>query len=425
MPTCKICGKKSLFLKVNSESICKDCVHKISLKKIENNKVNTKNIEEEIQSVNEYVISFLKNEDLLTICHNFVGANTLVPLEFLDLVYVPIIAPKNFDAYGVYTPTTEYKFIFPNNINVIVSPYIEVLREYNDGNLYANQSSLLVASVIRKAGIDLPLKFNEYGRIYNDISREFNKIRELFKTLCNQNVIGTQQNIYKYFAFIFLLNSIKKNIYTLIAEQYAVNNRISLSDYSTKSIENIIEILHTAGEKTNRIFMFLLSLYIKQQPNTPINKLENELTPIICKSIRTLNECKYLDKLRKYENNDSIRYTIAQIDMMDSIQFEKFIADFFDSLGYQAKATKPSGDQGVDIIAQKGNKIIAIQAKHYSQAVGNHAIMEVVGGAKFYNASICYVITNNYFTKSAKVLAAANNVILWDRDILIEKLSEL
>ena len=50
MPTCKICGKKSLFLKVNSESICKDCFHKISLKKIENNKVNTKNIEEEIHS---------------------------------------------------------------------------------------------------------------------------------------------------------------------------------------------------------------------------------------------------------------------------------------------------------------------------------------------------------------------------------------
>ena len=51
--------------------------------------------------------------------------------------------------------------------------------------------------------------------------------------------------------------------------------------------------------------------------------------------------------------------------------------------------------------------------------------MEVVGGAKIYNATLCYVVTNNYFTKSAKELAAANNVILWDRDKLIEKLSEV
>ena len=51
--------------------------------------------------------------------------------------------------------------------------------------------------------------------------------------------------------------------------------------------------------------------------------------------------------------------------------------------------------------------------------------MEVVGGARFYNATLCYVITNNYFTKSARQLADANNVILWDRDTLKEKLSEI
>lgn len=424
MAKCKICGRKGLFLKVNSESICKDCVRNISIKEKANHKLNSTNIENEIQAVNKYVISFLENEDLLTICQNFVEASPLIPLEFFDLVYVPIIAPAGFDTYKVYAPVADYKFIYPNNVAVENSTYIEILKAYNDGNLYADQSSLLVASVIRKAGINSPFIFNEKGETYNYISKELNKIRELFKTLCNQNVIGTEQDINKYFAFLYLLCSTKKNLYALISEQYASDRNISVSDYS-KSIESIIEELYVSGEDSGNILLFLLGLAIKQHFNMPINKLESELKPIIDECIRKLNERKYLDKLRKGEISKPPKYNIAQIDLMDSAQFEDFVAEIFNSLGYQTKRTKLSGDQGVDVIANKGNKIIAIQAKHYNQAVGNHAIMEVVGGAKFYNASICYVITNNYFTKSAKALAATNNVILWDRDILIEKLNEI
>ena len=116
---------------------------------------------------------------------------------------------------------------------------------------------------------------------------------------------------------------------------------------------------------------------------------------------------------------------MLEIDKMTPSQFEIFVAELFCKFGYRAETTKLSGDQGIDVIAKKGNQVLAIQAKHYNLAVGNHAIMEVVGGAKFYNATLCYVITNNYFTKCAKELAAANNVILWDRDKLIEKLSKI
>lgn len=424
MAKCKICGKQGLFFKVNSESICKDCVRNISIKENANQKLNSTNIEEEIQAVNKYVISFLKNEDLLTICQNFVEASPLIPLEFFDLVYVPIIAPAGFDTYRVYAPVADYKFIYPNNVAVENSTYIEILKAYNDGNLYADQSSLLVASVIRKAGINSPFIFNEKGETYNYISKELNKIRELFKTLCNQNVIGTEQDINKYFAFLFVLCSTKKNLYALISEQYASDRNISVSDYP-KSIESIIEELYVSGEDSGNILLFLLGLAIKQHFNMPINKLESDLKPIIDECIRKLNERKYLDKLRKGEISKPPKYNIAQIDLMDSAQFEDFIAEIFNSLGYQTKRTKLSGDQGVDVIANKGDKIIAIQAKHYNQAVGNHAIMEVVAGAKIYNAALCYVVTNNYFTRSAKELANANNVILWDREKLIEKLSEI
>lgn len=427
MKKCKICDRKGLFFKVNSESICEDCLHNISIKENANHKLNSINIEEEIRAVNKYVISFLKNDDLLTICQNFVEANRLIALEFFDLVYVPIIAPAGFDAYGAYAPATEYKFIYPDNVAVENSPYIEILKAYNDGNLYADQPSLLVASAIRKAGINSPFTFNEKGEIYsyisNYLSKEFNKIRELFKTLCNQNVIDTEQDINEYFAFLFLLCTTKKILYASISELYASYKNISVSDH--KSIESIIEELYMLGEDSGTILMFLLGLAIKQHFNMPINKIESELTPTIDECIRKLNERRYLDKLRKGESNKPFKYNMAQIDLMNGAQFEDFVAELFNCLGYQTKRTKLSGDQGVDVLANMGDKIIAIQAKHYNQAVGNHAIMEVVAGAKMYNAAICYVVTNNYFTHSAKELANANNVILWDREKLIEKLSEI
>ena len=95
-------------------------------------------------------------------------------------------------------------------------------------------------------------------------------------------------------------------------------------------------------------------------------------------------------------------------------------------LNYKCKKTKASGDQGVDVLATKGDERIAIQAKCYMNGViGNHAVMEVVGGKKYYDATRCMVITNRTFTKSARELADKNNVTLWDRRILIEKLKEM
>ena len=49
--------------------------------------------------------------------------------------------------------------------------------------------------------------------------------------------------------------------------------------------------------------------------------------------------------------------------------------------------------------------------------------MEAFAGMKYYKANRCMVITNSAFSKSAVELANANGVILWDRQILIEKLN--
>ena len=124
-------------------------------------------------------------------------------------------------------------------------------------------------------------------------------------------------------------------------------------------------------------------------------------------------------------NYNTKQTTISDIDLMNGIEFEKFLCKLLTKLNFTCENTKTTGDQGVDIIAIKDNNKIAIQAKCYSQPVGNHAIMEAIAGSKYYNANQCMVITNSTFTKAAKDLATANGVMLWDRKILIEKLKEL
>ena len=138
---------------------------------------------------------------------------------------------------------------------------------------------------------------------------------------------------------------------------------------------------------------------------------------------KTLKNQDYINRLA---NNIKAKekITISTIDLMSGQEFEKFVSKIFQKMGYETKITKASGDQGVDVIAKNSEIKIAIQAKCYSSSVGNHAIMEAVAGMKYYKADKCMVVTNQAFTKSAIDLAKSNNVILWDRKILKEKMEQ-
>ena len=110
------------------------------------------------------------------------------------------------------------------------------------------------------------------------------------------------------------------------------------------------------------------------------------------------------------------------IDGMDGREFEFFCAELLEGCGYDnIHVTRSSGDQGVDIIAYKNGTRCAFQCKRYSAKVGNEAVQQVHAGQNMYSCFRAVVITNSYFTRSAKQLAKASHVELWDRDILHDK----
>lgn len=108
----------------------------------------------------------------------------------------------------------------------------------------------------------------------------------------------------------------------------------------------------------------------------------------------------------------------SDVNSLSGIEFEVAVAAIYEKNGYQVTYTKSTGDFGVDLLASKGNEKLAIQAKRYAKNVGVRAVQEVSSGARHYNATEAIVITNSFFTDSAKVLAKSLNVRLINKKIL-------
>lgn len=99
---------------------------------------------------------------------------------------------------------------------------------------------------------------------------------------------------------------------------------------------------------------------------------------------------------------------------------------FFQQLGYKIQVTPSSGDFGADLV-MKGKEKIVIQAKRYSakNRVSLSAVQEVYAAKAYYKANQAWVVTNSYFTKQAKELAAACDVTLVDRADLQKFINEV
>lgn len=118
-------------------------------------------------------------------------------------------------------------------------------------------------------------------------------------------------------------------------------------------------------------------------------------------------------KLEHFDPN--LFVTMYHVDAMDGYGFEKFLAELFQTAGFEVEGTKLSGDQGADLFVTRLGKKIVIQAKNYSGNVGNAAVQEAIAAKNFYSCDEAMVVTNSYFTRSALELANTTGVRLVSR----------
>ena len=110
------------------------------------------------------------------------------------------------------------------------------------------------------------------------------------------------------------------------------------------------------------------------------------------------------------------------IDRIRGIEFEEVCAEIFRGNGFKVTATKSTGDQGADLVLEGRNERAVVQTKRYKGKVGNWAVQEVLAAKGFYAAQRALVVTNSNYSNSARELAAANGVELFDRSDLAKML---
>ncbi len=212
-----------------------------------------------------------------------------------------------------------------------------------------------------------------------------------------------------------LIEDIKLSIYKKRIFEIIDQNALNDLDLFAKAYFEIY------GYNINRKYIIWLKKISKKEFDLKniVNKIEEER-----ERRRKYIQINNISNLINSSEPSIKTYNIEDIDLMTGKEFEVFLEELFNKLGYNTKLTKLSGDQGGDLIIEREIKTV-VQAKRYSKRVTNTAVQEVIGAKKYYEASRAMVITNNYFTKSAKKLARVNDVELWNRDVLIEKLKLL
>lgn len=119
-----------------------------------------------------------------------------------------------------------------------------------------------------------------------------------------------------------------------------------------------------------------------------------------------------------------VHSNVAETDALSGWEFERWLEGFFERLGFQVERTPSRGDFGADLIVTWNGTRTAVQAKSGHWNAGVAAVQQVVAARAFYGCERAMVVTNQYFTREAVVLAEANGVILRSRDDLARKLHE-
>ena len=99
-------------------------------------------------------------------------------------------------------------------------------------------------------------------------------------------------------------------------------------------------------------------------------------------------------------------------DNIDPLEFERRCAEAMHLSGWTARTTKGSGDQGVDVLADKRGTKLVLQCKLYTNTVGNKAVQEVFAAKTFSDAKFAAVVSNNSYSRGAKELAIKTGVLL-------------
>ena len=186
--------------------------------------------------------------------------------------------------------------------------------------------------------------------------------------------------------------------------------------------EAIARYIESATSRTDTDGPFFYSLLSKGLVRENVARVYQNYAEQLAKQRDRQERTAVIASLKSTANQVRI-IKINDVDQMDGVEFESLVAALFRKMGFKTVLTPATSDQGIDVVADNGERKIGIQAKCYSGPVGNGAVQEAYSGAKYYKCTEAMVITNNTFTLAARKLADSCGVILVDRVALASQLA--
>lgn len=313
--------------------------------------------------------------------------------------------------------------------------YSQIDDQYNDAFAYMIDAMASATTIAKILFIEQKVKnidqTGEFYKIIKNMAKEIKnpekiieKTRPVYDEFYRYEMGGIEDEIQYNFAIVNMVNRIqvpklsKKTVEALEITENKYNDIEALKSEVIKWINNV-------SKKTNKDDIYIYTL-LKIYNSIDSNNFELLLTALSDVKIydfiykkRLEYNIKESDKERYLKGDFSKemkelsgKYTLNNI--VTGPQFEMYLENLFNELGYKVKRSGKAGDQGADLILKKGDYVYAIQAKFYTGKLSNTPVQEVAGALKLYNANQGVVITNSEFTSGAKQLAKANDVILID-----------
>lgn len=124
----------------------------------------------------------------------------------------------------------------------------------------------------------------------------------------------------------------------------------------------------------------------------------------------------------------STDYLRGRLQRMDPYDFEAFVADVWEHLGWHTRTVGEPGDRGIDVIATSGDAKQLIQAKRYGPGttVGSPEVQQYASlRLQEDGVDLVTIVTTGEFSRQAEDLAPDLDVILVDGEHLLGILEEL
>ena len=188
---------------------------------------------------------------------------------------------------------------------------------------------------------------------------------------------------------------------------------------NSKEWEGFLQALNAALDKNEAIVVRRFrAAYVKDEYGNVVKDKRDEEVDRFLAGAKLVTKSKKHDikKIRQYIKRWTTKRTRA-LDQADTVpdnghDFEHWVAARLKGAGWTASVTQASGDDGVDVIAERGGLRVAVQCKRFKGSVGNKAVQEVYSGMKHMQLDRSAVITTGKYTKAAQDLASTTGVLL-------------